>query len=96
MTSTRRGLDVLRARWQGWHVALAAVIEAEGHGLPVAAQQHRVSITRRGLDVLRTDAIPHPLAHGPGPQLPHALGMAARRRALEPELEPKWLRGAEG
>ena len=53
VTSTRRGLDVLRARWQGWDVALAVPVEAEGHGLPVAAEQHRVTSTRRSLDVLR-------------------------------------------
>ena len=53
VTNTRRGLDVLRARWQGWDVALAVDINAEGHGLPVAAEQYRVTNTRRGLDVLR-------------------------------------------
>ena len=29
------------------------VVEAEGHDLPVAAEQHRVSTTHRGLDVPR-------------------------------------------
>ena len=53
VTNTRRGLDVLRARWQGWDVASAVDINAKGQSLPVAAEQRRVTSTRRGLDVLR-------------------------------------------